>query len=69
MEGGGFCGARTLAAELDLGAFDGICLRVRSDGGQTFKLNIKTVGGCGVTVAVMVMGVYGGEVMVVWCGR
>jgi hypothetical protein len=40
VEGGGFCGARTASAEMDLSAFDGIALRVRSDG-QTFKLNIK----------------------------
>ncbi|KAL4457749.1 hypothetical protein ABPG75_012614 [Micractinium tetrahymenae] len=41
IEGGGFCGARTLPQELDLSAYDGICLRVKGDG-QTFKLNIKT---------------------------
>ncbi|PRW55975.1 nadh:ubiquinone oxidoreductase complex i intermediate-associated 30 [Chlorella sorokiniana] len=41
VEGGGFCGARTLAAEYDLSAFDGISLRIKGDG-QTFKLNIKT---------------------------
>lgn len=32
------------AAEYDLSGFDGINLRVKGDG-QTFKLNIKTVGG------------------------
>lgn len=42
MEGGGFCGQRTAAMALDLAAFDGVTLRVRSSGGQTFKLNIKT---------------------------
>ncbi|PSC71557.1 nadh:ubiquinone oxidoreductase complex i intermediate-associated 30 [Micractinium conductrix] len=41
IEGGGFCGARTFPADLDLSAYDGICLRVKGDG-QTFKLNIKT---------------------------
>ncbi len=41
VEGGGFCGARTTATPLDLSAYDGIHLRVKSDG-QTFKLNIKT---------------------------
>lgn len=46
VEGGGFCGARTQPLDLDLSAFDGIRLRVRSDG-QTFKLNIKTVSGKG----------------------
>jgi hypothetical protein len=46
VEGGGFCGTRTKAEPLDLSAFDGIHLRVKSDGGQTFKLNIKTVGSC-----------------------
>lgn len=42
VEGGGFCGTRTVSAEMDLSSFDGIALRVRSDG-QTFKLNVKTV--------------------------
>jgi hypothetical protein len=42
VEGGGFCGARTFATTFDLGAYDGISLRVKGDG-QTFKLNIKTV--------------------------
>ncbi len=46
IEGGGFCGARTQPVDLDLSAYDGICLRVKSDG-QTFKLNIKTVGAGG----------------------
>ena len=44
IEGGGFCGARTAPLNLDLSAYDGVTLRVRGDG-QTFKLNIKTVGG------------------------
>jgi len=43
VEGGGFCGARTRRLDLDLASFDGISLRVRGDG-QTFKLNLKTVG-------------------------
>ncbi|GAB4820680.1 hypothetical protein N2152v2_007726 [Parachlorella kessleri] len=43
VEGGGFCGARTEPVSLDLSAYDGISLRVKSDG-QTFKLNIKTDG-------------------------
>ncbi len=42
IEGGGFCGARTQPQALDLSRFDGITLRVRSDGGQTLKLNLKT---------------------------
>ncbi|KAK9814216.1 hypothetical protein WJX72_002437 [[Myrmecia] bisecta] len=41
IEGGGFCGARTKALDLNLEAFDGIYLRVKGDG-QTFKLNLKT---------------------------
>lgn len=41
VEGGGFCGARTLPLQMDLSAFDGVALRVRSDG-RTLKLNIKT---------------------------
>jgi len=43
VEGGGFCGARTRRLDLDLASFDGVSLRVRGDG-QTFKLNLKTVG-------------------------
>ena len=41
VEGGGFCGARSLPAKMDLSKFDGICLKVRGHG-QTLKLNIKT---------------------------
>ncbi|GBF93005.1 hypothetical protein Rsub_05616 [Raphidocelis subcapitata] len=41
VEGGGFCGARTRKLGLDLSGFDGLQLRVKSDG-QTFKLNVKT---------------------------
>ena len=44
VEGGGFCGARTLPMQLDLSTYDGIKLRVKGDG-QTLKLNIKTVSG------------------------
>ena len=43
VEGGGFCGARTAAATYNLKQYDGIALRVKSNAGQTFKLNIKTV--------------------------
>lgn len=48
LEGGGFCGARTLAQELDLSDCDGIALRVRSDAGQTFKVGACC---CGVLAA------------------
>lgn len=41
VEGGGFCGARSDAMSLDLGAYDGIALKVKG-GGRTLKLNIKT---------------------------
>lgn len=41
VEGGGFCGARTRKLGLDLSSYDGLKLRVRSDG-QSFKFNIKT---------------------------
>ncbi|EIE22978.1 CIA30-domain-containing protein [Coccomyxa subellipsoidea C-169] len=41
IEGGGFCGARTKALDLNLGEFDGVALEVEGDG-QTFKLNLKT---------------------------
>jgi hypothetical protein len=41
-QGGGFCGARTKALDLDLSAYDGLQLRVKGDG-QIFKFNIKTV--------------------------
>eukprot|EP00191_Tetraselmis_sp_GSL018_P017918 CAMPEP_0177587416 /NCGR_PEP_ID=MMETSP0419_2-20121207/5637_1 /TAXON_ID=582737 /ORGANISM="Tetraselmis sp., Strain GSL018" /LENGTH=629 /DNA_ID=CAMNT_0019077459 /DNA_START=24 /DNA_END=1913 /DNA_ORIENTATION=+ len=41
VEGGGFCGLRTDAAEYGLGAYDGVCLRVKA-AGQRFKLNLKT---------------------------
>jgi hypothetical protein len=51
VEGGGFCGTRTQAEPLDLSAYDGIALRVKSDG-QTFKLNIKTVSEGGVARAI-----------------
>ncbi|KAI8465804.1 MAG: complex I intermediate-associated protein 30-domain-containing protein [Monoraphidium minutum] len=40
-EGGGFCGARTRKLDLDLSRFDGLRMRVKSDG-QTFKINVKT---------------------------
>ena len=43
VEGGGFCGARSRSLSLNLGGFDGIAMRVRGDG-QTYKLNLKTVG-------------------------
>lgn len=43
VEGGGFCGARTAAVTYNLKQYDGITLRVKSNAGQTFKLNIKTV--------------------------
>lgn len=42
VEGGGFCGARTLPMQLDLSGYDGVTMRISGDG-QTFKLNIKTV--------------------------
>lgn len=32
VEGGGFCGARTAAMDLDLSAYDGVSLRVKGDG-------------------------------------
>ena len=41
VEGGGFCGARTFPAPMDLSKYDGVSLRVKGDG-QTLKLNIKT---------------------------
>ena len=41
VEGGGFCGARTKPAPLDLSEYDGIALRVKG-GGKTLKLNVKT---------------------------
>ncbi len=41
VEGGGFCGARTYPAPMDLSKYDGVSLRVKGDG-QTLKLNIKT---------------------------
>lgn len=43
VEGGGFCGARSRSLSLNLGGYDGIAMRVRGDG-QTYKLNLKTVG-------------------------
>ena len=42
VQGGGFCGARTVPAPLDLSSYDGVSLRIKSDQGQTLKLNIKT---------------------------
>jgi hypothetical protein len=42
LQGGGFCGARTKALNLDLSGYDGLQLRVKGDG-QIFKFNIKTV--------------------------
>lgn len=42
MQGGGFCGYRSTKLDLDLSAYDGLSLRVRSDG-QIFKCNIKTL--------------------------
>lgn len=42
VEGGGFCGTRSVPLALDLSAYDGIALRVKSDKGQIFKMNIKT---------------------------
>ncbi|KAG2502015.1 hypothetical protein HYH03_000510 [Edaphochlamys debaryana] len=42
IEGGGFCGSRTAKLDLDLGAYDGVHMRVKGDG-QTFKMNIKTI--------------------------
>ena len=42
VEGGGFCGARSLSLSLNLEGYDGIAMRVRGDG-QTYKLNLKTV--------------------------
>jgi hypothetical protein len=41
VEGGGFCGARTYPAQMDLSKYDGVSLRVKGNG-QTLKLNIKT---------------------------
>ncbi len=42
LEGGGFCGARSYErGVMDLGAYDGISLRVRGSG-ETLKLNLKT---------------------------
>ena len=42
LEGGGFCGARSYErVVMDLGAYDGISLRVRGSG-ETLKLNLKT---------------------------
>lgn len=41
IEGGGFCGTRTLPLQLDLSEYDGIALRVRGRG-RALKLNIKT---------------------------
>lgn len=41
VEGGGFCGARSLPNKMDLSAYDGVSLRVKG-AGQTLKLNIKT---------------------------
>lgn len=41
VEGGGFCGARSEVMSLDLGAYDGVALRVKG-GGRRLKLNIKT---------------------------
>mmetsp|Transcript_26186 Transcript_26186/g.83691 ORF Transcript_26186/g.83691 Transcript_26186/m.83691 type:complete len:633 (+) Transcript_26186:205-2103(+) len=41
VEGGGFCGTRTVPLEVDLGAYDGLQMRVRGDG-QRYKVNIKT---------------------------
>ena len=42
LEGGGFCGARSYEkGVIDLGAYDGISLRVRGSG-ETLKLNLKT---------------------------
>jgi hypothetical protein len=38
VEGGGFCGARTLPEAMDLSTYDGVSLRV-SGGGQTFKVS------------------------------
>ena len=40
--GGGFCGARSSPLGLDLADMDGLCVKVRSDRGQTFKMNVKT---------------------------
>eukprot|EP00887_Chlorella_sp_A99_P002649 scaffold6.g2649.t1 len=37
VEGGGFCGTRSVPLALDLSAYDGIALRVKSDKGQIFK--------------------------------
>eukprot|EP00873_Tetraselmis_striata_P015836 jgi/Tetstr1/436100/TSEL_024948.t1 len=41
LEGGGFCGTRTDAADFGLTGYDGICLRVKGSG-QRLKLNLKT---------------------------
>ena len=41
VEGGGFCGARSLPNKMDLSAYDGVSLKVKG-AGQTLKLNIKT---------------------------
>ena len=41
VEGGGFCGCRCDGLALDLGAYDGLTLRVRGDG-QRYKVNLKT---------------------------
>lgn len=41
IEGGGFCGTRCDALDLDLASYDGLAFRVRGDG-QRYKVNIKT---------------------------
>jgi len=41
MDGGGFCGCRTVRIDTNLSGTDGLALRVRGNG-STFKLNIKT---------------------------
>jgi len=41
LEGGGFCGCRADGISFDLSAYDGLALRLRSDG-LRYKLNVKT---------------------------
>jgi hypothetical protein len=40
------CAARTRKVELDASDYDGLCLRVKSDG-QTFQLALRSVRGAG----------------------
>ncbi|GBF99199.1 hypothetical protein Rsub_12458 [Raphidocelis subcapitata] len=44
QEDGGACAARTRPLGLDLSGYDGLCLRVKSDG-QTFQIDLRQEGG------------------------